>query len=374
MNWIKSLYRYFTNYQPGTGATLDLRSDEERQKDFRFEEIVATATPVTWISKPREKWRSFPEQDQHKTFSCVAQSIKKMMGVWYTLKNPDDPYLEFSAAYIYEQRKNKPRPGMSGVGALEIARKDGTSLESLVPSTQANDMDMDRIQIHQYERDIAKVFRATNYLTVEPGNIDTIASIIQTTRKAVMVWFYFTQSEWSQFTPQIQNPGLTPSSPGLFRHSVAAVDYSIVNGEKCLIIEDSAHFGGLSTRVVTEQFFKARNVFAAYLMGFQFDDQLPTNPLPEVLEETRPRYDFKKDLVFGQEDADIVALQNILKFDGLFPKNVQSTGRYGAITAKAVVGFQRKHQIAPEAEIVSLEGRRVGPLTRAKLEELYPPL
>ena len=71
------------------------------------------------------------------------------------------------------------------------------------------------------------------------------------------------------------------------------------------------------------------------------------------------------------QKADVVALQNILKYEGRFPANVASTGYYGSITAKAVYNFQVAHQVASLSELNSLGGRRVGPKTIKALNEIY---
>jgi peptidoglycan hydrolase-like protein with peptidoglycan-binding domain len=55
----------------------------------------------------------------------------------------------------------------------------------------------------------------------------------------------------------------------------------------------------------------------------------------------------------------------------MFPLNTESTGYYGSITAKGVLEWQLKHNVAPVDEINSLQGRRVGPATIAKLNEIY---
>jgi Putative peptidoglycan binding domain len=82
------------------------------------------------------------------------------------------------------------------------------------------------------------------------------------------------------------------------------------------------------------------------------------------------KHTFNTDILFGQTSAEVVALQRTLVQLGLLimPKGV-AMGYYGDLTAKAVLEFQRKYKVAPPEVIESLAGKRVGQLTRNKLNE-----
>ncbi len=367
-----------------SGAIIDIRPEEEKEKDYQFGEIVAAANPVNWVEKPQSAWRKFPIFNQDGSGSCVAQTLAKLLGILYWLKN--QLYVHFSATHIYQRRSNKPSGGMAGVDAFNIARK-GVTLEELVPSQDMNDGQMDGTEILQYKQDVGSVFKIGNYVSLPIKDIDTIASVIQTTGKAVMVWFYFNRDEWTD-VPIIKYPDLNLSAGDTSRHSVTAIDFTLYNGKKALIIEDSwGQFFGLNgQRVITEDFFRVRNWFAAYPINFAFEDQ--TQPQPEPSPgPTKPKYTFTKPLVFIPWDSaknqsadvalhesqktDVAALQNILKYEGHFPSNVSSTGYYGSVTAKAVYAFQVAHKVAPLSELDSLGGRRVGEKTIKVLNEIY---
>ena len=358
-----------------SGAEIDTRPESEKQRDYRSAELVAAATPVNWTEKPQNVWRKFPIFNQDGSGSCVAQTEAKELGIMRWLK--DRVYVHFSATHIYQQRANKPGGGMGAVDACNLASK-GATLEVLTPSQGMSDAEMDAVQIEDYKKKVGEIFAVPNYLALPIKDIDAIASVIQATSKGVMVWFYFELEEWTS-QPFVKNPNLELSAPATNRHSVTAVDFTLVNGKKALIIEDSwgTSYGMAGQRVITEDFFKARNWYAGYLMNFKFDQVQPT----------KPHYTFAKDLVFIEWDsvknqpkdpatdaaqkADVIALQDILKYEGLFPNNSGSTGYYGAITAKAVLAFQRKYQVADEAELVELGGKKVGSKTRAILNQLY---
>lgn len=347
------------------GAHIDTRPQSQKERDFKFAEAVASAAPVKWVEKKPSEWRKFPIFNQNGSGSCVAQTQAKELGVMRFLK--DGQYVHFSATDIYQRRANKPQGGMAGADCRKIA-KDGVTLESLVPSQNMTDAEMDAVKIEAYKREVGAVFAVPNYLELPVKDIDAIASVIQETKKAVMVWFYFENREWTE-KPVVLNPGLDLYAASTARHSVTAVDFALVNGKKCLIIDDSwgTSFGQAGQRVITEDFFIARNWYASYLINFRFESQ----DSPSI---QKPKYTFTRELKFSATvsyDADVKALQEILKYEGLFPSNIASTGYYGSITAKYVLAFQRKHNVAPEAELASLEGKVVGSKTRAKLNQLY---
>lgn len=339
-----------------SGALVDERTEDKKIKDYRLEEAVVKINPVNWVEKPQSEWRKFPIFNQDGSGSCVAQTMAKLLGVLYWLKN--NVYVHFSATHIYQRRENKSTGGMGGVNAFDIAR-EGVTLEELVPSQDMNDEQMDSIQIPQYKKDVGSIFKVPNYLTLPIKDIDTIASVIDTTGKAVMIWFYFENREWTE-RPVVLNPNLVLTAPETGRHSVAGVDFTLYQGKKAIVIDDSwgSKYGLVGQRIIDEDFFKARNWFAAYPINFSFDST----------GVVKPQYTFNKDLQFGMNDEDIVVLQNILKYEGFYPVNISSTGYFGAITKTAVQKFQDKFIIAHAGD----PGYgRVGPITRAKLNQIY---
>lgn len=323
-----------------TGANLDTRSAVEKAQDINFKEIVASASPVEWKEKESSSIRRFPIFNQDGSGSCVAQTQAKELGIMRWLK--DGKYVHFSATDIYQRRSNKPAAGMGAVDVRAIAQ-EGVTLEVLVPSQDMSDTQMDSMTIPNYMREVGKVFAVSDSVKITSGDMETVASVIQTTGKGVMIWFYFNIDEWTE-QPLIKYPMLQLNDA--LRHSVTAVDFNLVNGKKCLVIEDSwgTSFGVAGQRIITEDFFKARNWFSSYLMNFKFD--IPVTP--------KPHY------VVGN----VISLQNCLKFEGVFPSNVQSTGVYGPVTTQAVKDFQAKYGL----EQVGV----VGPKTTAKLQVLYP--
>ena len=355
-----------------SGASIDARPESEKLKDFKFEELVASVNPVNWVEKPQSEWRKFPIFNQDSSGSCVAQTEAKEMGVMRWLK--DGTYVHFSATDIYQKRSNKPAGGMGAIDARNIVKNNGATLEVLTPSQAMTDQQMDTATVEPYKRDVGKVFAVPNFVELPAKNIESLASFIQTTKKGAMVWFYFEYREWTDH-PVVMNPTLDLSAVATNRHSVTAIDYALVNGKKSIIIEDSwgPNFGLNGQRVIDEDFFNARNWYAGYLVNFKFENQTEPQPTPTP-PTPRPKYTFLKTLQFSPVftvDADVKALQDILKYEGLFPANVSSTGYYGAVTAKAVLAWQKKYAIDTDAALEQLQGKIVGPKTRAKLNSIY---
>lgn len=373
------------NEQITQAALLDNRPAEEKEKDYTFEEIVASVNKVEWVEKPRSQWRKFPIYNQDGSGSCVAQTEAKEMGIMRWLK--DGIYVHFSAADIYQRRSNKPGSGMYGYNARKIVKDNGATLEVLAPSQNMNDQQMDSLEIAEYKKEVGKVFKVSNFVEVTTKDIDTIASIIQTTGKAVMLWFYFEYREWTD-VPKILNASLQSNGANTCRHSVAGVDFILCGrsnmpefpetwGKKAILIDESwgpniTKFE--SQRVITEDFFNARNFYRSYLVNFKFDEPVEPEPQPEPQpqpEPNKPKYTFNRDLEFSatyKVDQDVVALQNILKYEGFFPSNTQSTGYFGAITKTAVGKYQTKYGIAYAG---NAGFGRVGPKTRAHLNSKY---
>lgn len=322
------------------GALIDTRPAEAKLRDFTFEEIVASASSVDWQEKPETSWRKFPIFNQDGSGSCVAQTESKEMGIMKWLK--DGVYVHFSATHIYQRRVNKTSSGMGAVDCRAIASQ-GVTLEVLAPSQNMTDEQMDAVKIESYKQDVGKVFAVPNYLEITTKDIDLVASVIQKTGKGVMVWFYFETREWTE-RPKVLNPNLTLEEAN--RHSVTAVDFTLINGKKCLIIEDSwgTSYGLAGQRVIDEDFFNARNWYRSYLMTFKFDEQVTP----------KPRYTFTKPLKFGDQNDDVRALQDILRYEGFFPSNTASTGYFGGVTANGVYKWQVKHAVAPLSELDSI--------------------
>lgn len=312
MNWLN----LFKTKETNPGALIDDRPMSAKALDYTFEETVSAPEPVNWVEKAPTQWKRYSIRNQVNSSSCVGQTVAKMIEIMYKQKTGDS--VVFSATPIYRQRANYPREGMIGADALDLAKKYGTTVEEFVPSQNLSEEILNSIVLENIDKDLSTPFKVGGYVML-PIDFETVASTISRTGKGVMVWFRFGSGEWKDIPVVSTQPK--------YAHSVTAVDFTLYKGQKCIIIEDSwGKFGQWSgQRLITEDFFKARCFFAAYFVNFKYADG-----------EFKPLF-----------DGTVVSLQNILKFEGLFPTNIESTGKFLQITKGAVDKFRIKYNLAP---------------------------
>lgn len=343
-----------------TGIIDDPRKDTRVQEGHQIGEVLAESAPFNWVQKDISQVVSYPVWDQAGTSACVAFSKAKQISIM--IFSLTGVWIDFSPASIYQLRANKPAGGMSIPDANNIVNTTGVTLEALMKS-----QNLTEDQINTVKRSkVASLFAiaiaeaVVRYLYV-PVDIDRIAQTIES-KKGVSLLIWANYDEYARMVPVVIDPNLTYENAPI-RHEVVGVDYFLdAGGVKRIYVNDSAHFGGLAVRELTSGFLAKRCILADALDVFTFD--------PET--SNKPHYTFNRDLKFSPittpGDPDVVALQDILKWEQLFPSNQASTGYYGALTAKAVLDFRTKYGISSASDPL---GRSVGPLTRAKLNSVY---
>lgn len=327
-----------------TGVIGDPREDKKVINGFSIDEILPESAVLNWQKKSPTSLVSYPVWNQHQTSACVAFSKAKQLSI--KVFNLTGEWVPFSPASIYQLRMNKPQGGMHISNANDIVNIRGASLEALMKSQMLTEAQIEAVPRTKVADLFAKAIAeaVASYLYV-PISIDRIAQTIQA-EKAVSLLIYADYDEYARPVPVVLNPSLTYIQAPI-RHEVVAVDYYLdENGQKRLRVEDSAHFGGLPIRDFTEDFINRRCILADAIDIFNFE--------PGV--EQRPSYD----------GTTIISLQKCLQYEGLFPIDVPFTENFGPITKQAVMKFQVKYGLHPTGVPV------VGPLTKAKLKELYP--
>lgn len=341
-----------------TGAVDDPRPQSDKDKDYMAHE-VAVPRAVPWVQKPYKDWKKFEIFDQDGSGSCVAQATAKVLGV--ENHREEGAFYRLSARDIYTRRMNAPSEGMWFVNALDIACKSGATLESMMPSEKKNEAQMNDASDRKISSEqVGLIFKGGGYVQL-PFTVDAIADAIAK-GKSVLLGFRFNYDEWTS-KPLAWSP-----SPTL-HHGVAGIDFTLDGNDRCIIIDDS--WAASSTqyegrRLITQDFISKRCTFAGYVLDLSNNWRDTQTVVP------RPKVKFLTDMKYGQQNDDIKKLQEMLKYEELFPVNTDITGYYGNITAKGVLEWQKRHKVAPIQELESLGGKVFVPVSRDRANSIYP--
>jgi len=346
----------------GTGALTPNTTKEAELDNYRIEELVAAAAAVNYQNTTPDKWKVYPKRMQSASGTCVAQTIAKMGGI--LREQATGEFIEYSATTIYRERMNKPSAGMIGTQALDLWRKDGLTLEHLVPSQNMTDAQVDGTPVNTYDKQVGEISKLDAYVVLPPRNFDLAVSTMLATKKPLMVWHKWDYAEWDINIPTLKsNKGINDALEG--HHSTTLTpNVGVYEGQVGATTEDSwgnVGIGSMGVRWLTREFYNARNTFAAYPTTFKTYADLGVDP-------AKPRYRFNRDIKYGARlDRDIQALQDILKYENLYPANHDSTGNYLEVTRKGILAWQEKHGVPTDG----LNGAYVGTKTRTALNAMY---
>lgn len=311
------MFNFLKKKSYGTGYI----PEKETGKEFRVEEVFRALAPVSWVEKKPSEWRRFfPIRNQTVTSSCVGHTLSTVLGVENFLE--ENKFVVLSPRSIYGRGFEKDG-GMMYSKALEIAYKDGSAPEQLIPSENKTEEQIrDLTDEKESDRIIAKVYRGGNYVWL-PLDIDAISAILNT-GKAVCLGARFNPGG---FTPEVKL-----DANGIYGHAIVGTDFTMWKGEKALVFQNSWGegwgFGGLG--IITESEMKKGLVVAVY-----FQD------LKNQASSDRPNLQIKaSDLTTGMQSPEVMKLQLMLQYLGFFPSNIDTTGFYGGITRKAVKDYQ----------------------------------
>ena len=150
---------------------------------------------------------------------------------------------------------------------------------------------------------------------------------------------FFLHEEYWKNVPGIIDPKLKVHEGRTSRHGICVTDFTLYNGKKAFITEDSAgnssSVDGTGQRIITEDFFNERCYGAGYL-------------IPKV---TSP---FTRTLKMWRRGNDVKELQRIIGCD--------DDGIFGPITKRYVIKFQLSHNLVGDGI--------VGPLTTKELNKV----
>lgn len=314
----------------------DFKAIKDAKNVYKFEEVVAKSSVPNFKGVNGDgSVRKFPYQYQNGSYSCVAFTCAKIATIlYYLLKGA---VIKFSPGFFYTQRNNKPAGGMNIDDIIKIASTKGCLVGDLMPSEGKSEEYMNSLKVEQYQLDSADAFKLPDAWVELPLNFDIISSTVEITKKPIMIWFAFGPAElFRTCFPKILNNDISR------RHSMTLVDTNLKKNGQCLVIEDSADSEEYYQKFIDRNFFK-KCILARYPINFKF----------AIAECQKPIY-----------TGSIASLQDILRYEGFFPKNIESTGFFGDLTKKALIEFQKSHSISPAIGVL-------GNITKAYLLANY---
>lgn len=336
------------------GVPDDPRDDPRVKEGWQIDELLPGDAPLMWVKKNENEIKDYPTWNQDGSSACVA--FAKARQVATRIHTLTGQWIDLSPASIYQLRPNKPNGGMNIAEANDIVNKRGVALEAFMKSQRLSEVKIDLVERTPVAELSAKAFaEAVVRYFYMPIDIDRIAQTIESGR-AVSLLIFSNEAEYARKVPVVISNTITYANADI-RHEITAVDYFInSNAERVLRIKDSAHFGGFAERDITKEFLEKRCILADAIEVFNLGGSGITIPdiIPDVA-NNKPVF-----------DGSIMSAQRCLKYEGLFPADVAFVNNLGPVTKKAINDFQKKYGLS------TVGTGTLGPLTRAKLYQLYP--
>ena len=288
------------------GDALDPRSPEEKARDYHYSEIGFGATGVTWENK--SYYKRYKERKQDGSGACGGHASAKAFETFSNQK---------SAHPIYYQRFNFPTPGMFLQDIGRILKNIGTVTEDKDPSELLSE---DKMNL---PLKVTPTDKIGGYVFVDPKNIDDLAKVIRDYKNCILL----IRGNWNEYMQYV------PTFLGEidFGHFVTGVDFTLYNGQKAIVIEDSV--GDQSSergqRILTEDFLTKCCVQAMFL-------------IPKVEEVTKPKLVFTTTLSWGDKGSEVEKLQTMLIYEKFLLLD-KPTGNFGNMTSHALQKWQIFH-------------------------------
>ena len=318
--------------------------DKIDRRDYRYEEIFGTPPAPVWEPIDPKPEPMFPMKNQNGSSSCVGHAISKAGGVLEYYES--GKYRDFSARFIYAQRSNKPGRGMIMREGMMIGVKQGFALESLLPSYGKNEKEMNITEdILTDVRQTALVWKADKFFYID-NTFDNIAALLAK-KLPVIIGVAGTNEGWKD-----RKGWVRPPRPGerVWYHAMVVVpenkkgkNFGLIHGRKTLIVDNS--WGLKHSACYKGQVFFTEEYLPWMKWNFYFTS-LPDD-WRDKEEKTipKPKHKFLIDLSYGMKNhPEVKALQECLKWLGMFPKNIKCTGNFYSITLESVQTFQATYK------------------------------
>jgi len=327
------------------GALPDTRPASARDKDYDAKEIAGVHHTTPFGHKKITRLTA-TVYSQEFTSSCVPHAFYTQLE-YEKLVKPAPKGM--SQLLTYRKRANFPNPGTAAVDAYNRIREGQSENNSAPVKKNHREAEANSLPYLKGSPLISdfEYFTINNYASV-PSEVSR--------GKAITIFIYATEAEWSQEYVKIQTPNLSIND-AYVRHAVCLVPQGDFkeNATLWLTVHDSAAFGGRFLRYMDMDFFMKRGYFAAKVYG---KNQGPTPP-PPVTALPLVACEFK------EQNRNVLNLQGYLIQKGLLESQYQ-TGYYGNLTAKALLEWQllnykQFNYVRPVREILSMDGKFFGP-------------
>jgi len=315
-----------------TGALGDLRSEEEQTKDFAHEEI-ASATKLEW--KEKKEWKTYSVKRQYYTSQCVGHSLAKHLAINNLIET--GKYEDLSGEFPYSFRANKPGHGMMWDDSMNIGTTKGSCKMNRIVQ-RIRDTEPETEITEEMIKEAAEKAGKLYFSVKGEITMKVIAEIIERQGSCILwVWFDVEGKEWWRVTPKIKYQDLATYDDDATRHAIVAVDYGLKDGEKVIIIEDSA--GNNSAEDDQRRYLNKNFIKRIFKAGYIIDKP---NPKPKE-EREKPKYIFTRILKVGSRGKDVQALQKILIYEGFLALPNGPTEYFGGLTRSALIKWQEAH-------------------------------
>lgn len=333
-------------------------------RDYQLDEVAAAPVAFDWdtgfdiedslriaLNNPTFK---LTVKDQEQSFSCGGQAWAYLAEVLEALKT--GTYETRSAKYVYAQT-HVPPGGSRGRDNADIFVNQGVARETVLPSVPATEAFLTRSQdITDPVRINAKLARSFVYAQA-PLNINSAAMAIRDHGGVVLGIDGANNGTWGSEFPK-------PPSNTEWRHWVYFGKAKKIGGIKHIACLNSwgTNVGDNGWQWIAEQYFNSGHVWSAWTHVL----------MPPITPPVEPpvQHVFNINLAYRDRSDEVKHLQTKLQKLGFFPANVNPTTFYGLITASSVLKFQVAHNVSTMANLIALQGKAFGPLSRAKINTL----
>lgn len=344
--------------------------------DYRQVPLSMVASAVPLPESYKTDISAFPIWYQKKLGACVGHAFAKTAQYYFWRKT--GKIINFSPRFLYAVAKAQDSLLSEGTYPSLVAKilnKYGCATEDTCP----NDTDLDH-ETYVYQRKIenipaaafaeAEQYKIPGYAFLTTNNIDEIKrAVFDSGVFAGLVrigkeWWTDTQGNTTWDKDKILP--LRPPAEIVSGHEV--VFYGWDKDELYEISNSWSDFWADKGN---------GNLGIASYLPFFIEGIVIKELPPPVIDElqrlpSKPKHYFGVNLEYGMRaNAEVVYLQDCLKYEGLMPAVIPSTGNYLEETRKAVLAFQKKYNLITAYQEWVYKGKYCYEKTRNKLNQLF---